>query len=157
MLPQIKRKKRGVSIMVGYVLLVTLAIIMGGILYVWMQSYIPREPLACPDGTSLIIKDSYYNCSEDILNLTLKNNGRFDIGGYFIHVSNNPDITLPTIDISASCKNFDGTNFTLFQNSVIFPGDITNNSNTLNPGKEVVNWFDVSCVGEVYYVQVIPT
>ena len=49
--------------MIGYVLLVSLAIIMGGIIYTWMKTYVPKDALECPEGTSLIIKGYEYNCS----------------------------------------------------------------------------------------------
>ena len=40
MLPGIKRinNKRGVSVMIGYVLLITLAVVMGVIAYNWMNT-----------------------------------------------------------------------------------------------------------------------
>ena len=67
MLLQMQTKdKRGISVMVGYVLLVTFAIIISVIVYNWMQSYVPQEDLECEDGVSLIIQK--YNCDLEIEN-----------------------------------------------------------------------------------------
>ena len=92
--------KKAVSLLISYVLLVSFAIIMGVLVYNWMKSYVPGEGLACPEGTSLFIKDAY--CDKDTLkfNLTLENNGRFDIAGFYIHATNSSSQTLATIDLS---------------------------------------------------------
>ena len=124
MLQEIKNKK-GVSVMIGYVLLISIAVIMGGVMYVWMKSYVPSgDDLKCQEGTSLIIKDYSYSCSTKELNLTLFNNGRFNLGGYYIYASNNSNQTLATINVYNYFTQING-----FQNygSVIFN---RNNNNT---------------------------
>ena len=79
---------------------------------------------------------------------------RFNVGGFFIHISNNSDITLPTRDISTRAnEDFGGYKF---QSSLIF--NATNN-NTFIPGEEIEISFDkdLDDFGRIYYVQVIPT
>jgi len=83
------KNRKGVSVMIGYVLLISAAIVMGAVVYQWLKTYIPKEPLECPDGVALFIKES--SCTSDpinpslkILSLTLKNNGKFNLDGYFI-------------------------------------------------------------------------
>jgi hypothetical protein len=152
------KNRKGLSIMVGYVLLVSLAIIMGGIIYAWMKSYVPRDPLECPDGTSLMIKNYHYNCSDFTLNISLKNNGRFDIGGFFIHASDNSSITLPTIDVSPTI-NVSASEKILIKypstNSIIFSGE---GDNSLKPGDEIATvLLELSGIGRIYYLQIIPT
>ena len=93
-------KKKGVSIMIGYVLLVTCAIVIGVIVYQWIKTYVPTEALECPDEVSIFIKDFEFNCENFQLDLTLKNNGLFKIAGYFIHATDDPNQTLATIDLS---------------------------------------------------------
>jgi hypothetical protein len=150
-----KRDSRAVSVMIGYVLLVSLAIIMGGIIYTWMKTYVPKDALECPEGTSLIIKSYSYNCSNpSTMNITLKNNGRFNVGGFFIHISNNENVTLPTLDISTRAnEDFGGYKF---QSSLIFKAT---NNNTFTPGEEINVSFDkdLEDLGRIHYVQVIPT
>lgn len=111
MLPRIKNsrksivnQRKGVSLMVGYVLLITLAIVMGIVAYNWMKTYLPRDAVECPDGVSVFIKD--YSCSSDQLSLTLKNNGRFDIEGYLIRVGNTME-AVATRDLTQGLKNLD--------------------------------------------------
>ena len=64
-----KKNKRGISIVVGYVLLVSFAVFMGVVVYQWMKTFVPKETLDCPEGTSLFIKDYTYKCSTGELNL----------------------------------------------------------------------------------------
>jgi hypothetical protein len=53
-----KLNKKGISVMIGYVLLVSAAIIMGAITYNWMKIYVPtNEDLKCPDGISIAISE----------------------------------------------------------------------------------------------------
>src|SRR3989344_5928807 len=84
------KDKRGISEIIGYVLLIVGAVAMGAIVFSWLKTYIPTEKLECPDDVSLFVKES--SCVIDTstlittlnLNLNLKNNGKFNIDGYFI-------------------------------------------------------------------------
>lgn len=93
------RNRRGISVIVGYVLLVSITIIMATIVFAWLKTYVPTESTKCPDGVSVLIKDYVYDCKNS-LNLTIKNNGRFSIAGYFIHAINSSEQELATIDLS---------------------------------------------------------
>jgi hypothetical protein len=155
MLSQINKRKKGVSLMIGYVLLVSLAIVMGGILYIWMKSYVPKEDLACPDGTSLIIESYSYNCSNlSTISINFKNNGRFDLAGYFIKASNNPNLTLAPIEFSG--KLLRGGNEFVYQqkNAVLFKAG---NENSFQPNNQITNKFDSSGIGLIKSIEIIPT
>ena len=101
MLSHHKKNKKAVSIMIGYVLLITGVIIIGGLVYAWLSSYVPRPMPECPDGVSLFIEE--VNCNQDgnnyEINLSIKNNGRFDVDGYYIKASEEEG-EIATIDIS---------------------------------------------------------
>lgn len=88
--------------MISYVLLIAFAIVMGGVIYQWMKTYVPKNPLECPDGVSIFIKEVI--CTDEggnfNLNLGLKNNGRFDVAGYFIYSTENELQELATVDLS---------------------------------------------------------
>ena len=88
--------------MIGYVLLITFAVIMGAIIYQWMKTYVPKDSLDCPDDVSVFIKDIACEGSAGNfqLSLTLKNSGMFNIAGYFIHAANETGQELATIDLS---------------------------------------------------------
>ena len=102
MLRQMRKKelnKKGVSVIIGYVLLISLAVVMGGVMYAWMKSYVPKDNFDCPDGTSMYIRNYFYDCTTKTLNLTLWNNGRFDIAGYYIRAANSSTLGLATINL----------------------------------------------------------
>ena len=139
--------KKGVSIMIGYVLLVTFAVIMSVIIYSWMKTYIPTETLEAPEGVSMFVKE--YQVSGDELSLTLKNNGRFSIGGYFITVSNDSTKDIATIDISSGITS----GGVALNPGVKFLGQ---DDNPLKPGEEVSNTFDVTGVGNIEFIEITP-
>ncbi|RMD45278.1 hypothetical protein D6829_02680 [Candidatus Pacearchaeota archaeon] len=77
-----------VSIMVSYVLLITITLSLSAIVYQWLKAYVEvKEPLECPDGVSLVITN--YTCSKSFhsFSVTLKNKGRFNTSGFVIRVS----------------------------------------------------------------------
>jgi hypothetical protein len=84
-----KKEKKAVSLMISYVILITIAIAMAITVFAWLKLVANVEPLpSCGDGTSIIIND--YVCGGGILNLTIKNNGRFSVDGFTIQVGDNP-------------------------------------------------------------------
>lgn len=156
MLLQMKKNKKGVSIVIGYILLVAISIVISIVVYQSLKTYVPTEAIECPDGTSAFIKDIYYNCVNSRLNVTLKNNGKFSIAGYYIYVSNNSDEeALATTDISQDViENLEGQN--KFGNSVVFV--LGENALTPNePGNVRMLSFDVSRYGTLYKIEIIPT
>ena len=99
--------KKGLSIMIGYVLLVAIAIIMSMIVYQFIITYIPREALECPDGVSVFIKETKYDCTlgAETLEVTIKNNGLFSVAGYFIHATTEVGQELATLDLSGKIES----------------------------------------------------
>jgi len=78
---------KAVSALIGYVLLIGLAVTMSGVIYAWLKFYV-QEPFpeeSCPE-VSLVVTD--YNCSQGILNLTVQNRGRFALKGYTVKINN---------------------------------------------------------------------
>ena len=126
--------RKGVSLMVGYVLLITLAIVMGIVAYNWMKTYLPRDSAECSDGVSVFIKD--YACSADQLTLTLKNNGRFDIAGYLIRVGNTTEVV--------ATRNLTGNRRNLTSGEIIANGAIIyfGGQNFLKPEGERISIFN---------------
>lgn len=94
--------------MIGYILLISIAIIISTIVYQWISTYIPRGSLECDDGVSLFVERYVYTCENNQLDLTLKNNGRFDISGYFIHATTDSAQELAVNDLSGFTENGDG-------------------------------------------------
>jgi len=74
--------------MVGYALLIVIAVSLSVIVYAFLIRYVWRPPETCDEGVSLIVED--YNCdtTANLLNLTVKNQGRYSLDGFMIHGSN---------------------------------------------------------------------
>jgi len=82
-----KSRKRAISELIAYVLLISLAITMAGIVGAWLRFYVqPSKIKACPEGISIIIAD--YSCDSANINITVQNKGLFNISGFIIRVSN---------------------------------------------------------------------
>lgn len=151
-----KKNRKGVSIMVGYVLLVVFAIILSLIAYQWIKTYVPSESLQCPSsGVSVSIKALYYDCEggNNNLYLNVKNSGRFSILGYFAHAANVSEQEVATIDLS---QYFNETlsGGQRFGNSIAF---ISAEENLFKPGDEKVAIFNLTDVGVLTSIQIIPT
>lgn len=147
-------RKKGISVMVSYVLLIVFVIIIGGIVYQWLKTYVPAQALECPDGVSLFIKEASFDPSDSQLIITLRNNGRFSLAGYFIHATNSSDQELPTIDLSSYLNYTDGPG-KIHGNSVLF---LAAAGNLFAPGAEKSYFFDIpSSIGEPYFIRITPT
>lgn len=138
-----KMNKRGVSEIIGYVLLMAVVITISVIVYQWLKSYVPQEALACPDGVSVAIPELVYNCSANSLNFTLENTGTFSITGYYIKATNSSTQEIATIDLAkyyAGDAGFVAGSAVQFaaNNNTVLPGnieDIKKNANFFNLNK----------------------
>ena len=82
-------KKRGLSEVVAYVLLIAIAISLSIAVYAWIKVYLPKDVTECPEEISLMITE--YNCDEDLINLTVENKGLFDIDGFYMKYASETD------------------------------------------------------------------
>lgn len=147
------KNKRGVSEIIGYILLIAIVVAISIFVYQFLKSYVPKEALTCPEGTAVLIPAYKYNCSANTLNFTIQNDGTFSIGGYFVHASNSSQ-DIATIDLThyyngAYSKSSGGIVFSYY--------------NILDPGKSIdtsANGFDLSIVpavtGILNKVEIIP-
>ncbi|MEX2017325.1 MAG: DUF4215 domain-containing protein [Candidatus Pacearchaeota archaeon] len=153
------KNKKAVSLMIGYVLLVTLAIVMSIVAYSFLKTYVPGGATECPDGVSLFVKEAgfngTYNSTHSQLVMILKNNGRFNLLGYYIFATNNSNQPIATIDLSSYWAE-GGYRVGTGQGSYISFGQGIGNSFTTN--EEAVHVFYVPLgVGELYSLSVTPT
>ncbi len=150
---QARQDKRGISLVIGYILLIGISIVMSIIVYQWLKTYVPTEALECDEGTSLFISDISYQCAvgNEILSITVKNNGKFSVNGYYIHVTDDPDAELAAIDLSGNIM--EGGNEYGSTKSIEFSG-----KNFLIPEEEIPSSFDVTDYGSTLVkVEIIPT
>lgn len=151
------KNKRGISVIIGYVLLVAVVISISVVVYQWLRSYVPTSALTCPDGVSISIPTYVYNCSSspNSLNFTWENTGTFDIAGYSIYATNNSGQTIATIDLS---KYYNGTSST-YENMIWYEG-IGVEANNEKPGaivdKSVNGFYIPSSIGRLYSIEVTP-
>ena len=148
---QVKSKK-AVSVIIGYVLLVTFAVIIGVIVYQWMKTYVPQEDLNCPDGVSIFIEDYSYDCSSKILIINFKNNGKFNIGGYFIHATSSPEQELATIDLSKN--NTDTTSVIVGSTGIKF--GLIGIDNSLKPNDVETERYNLTGTVNIYSIEILP-
>ncbi len=144
--------KRGLSIVIGYILLVAVSIVMSIIVYQYLKTYVPKDTVKCDEGTSAFIKDTSYNCTSRTLNVTLKNNGKFSINGYFIHASNKTGEALPTLDLSLRIM----TGGITTGNSITF-SDMVENALSPDEPNEKKSSFNTTGYGTIYKIEIIPT
>ena len=105
-----RRDKRAVSIIVAYVLLITIAIALSTLVYSWLRFYVnPSDKEECPDGVSLVIKDYSYDCMDGTLNLTLQNKGRFNIYGFVLRVTDKENSSIGVYTLK-NAETIDGKN-----------------------------------------------
>ena len=139
--------KRGLSEVVGYVLLIGVAIALSIMVYYFINSYLPKQTTSdCPEGLSIIIYEYSCDASQSRLNLTLQNKGLFDIDGFIIKAAN--DSNLP----AKSLKYNNGTGTQSV--GIVYIDD--NAELVLKPSGKFNRVFDYSDHGLITKLQIIP-
>ncbi len=159
--------KKGISPMIGYILLIVFAIIISASVFQWMRTYLPAQTVECPEGVSIFISEATYEGDTQRLNITLRNNGRHSISGYFVYTRNATE-TLATNLVS---KDFVSGKFGGESNRVF--GDVRDfvyfldmpprvgeglppaGKNNFYPGNQTTNIFSVS-EHEPFEVRILP-
>lgn len=145
------KNKLGISPLIGYILLIAGLLAISVLVYAWLKTYIPKESLECPSTTSIFISD--YNCTtNNLLNVTIKNNGNFNIAGYFIRISNTSGQDIATIDLSSKLDKDEGGE--IFGNSILLSSSETENS--LSPEEKSSNIFNITNYNTIYFVELTP-
>ncbi len=151
------KNKRGVSEIIGYILLIAIVVVISIFVYGWLKTFVPQQSLTCPDGTSVSISNLVYNCTLNTLNFSLDNDGTFSISGYFVHASNDTTQQIPAIDLT---PYYMGPSGNKASNSIVF-----SYYNILDPGKEEslnVNGYNLSlylptiATGTINKIEIIP-
>lgn len=82
-----QKNKRGISLMVSYVMLIMIAITLSIIVFATLKSKLPRAKVSCPDGVSMVIKTHKCYNNDNIIEIAFQNKGFFDIDGVFVKAS----------------------------------------------------------------------
>ncbi len=81
------KNKRGLSAVIAYILLISMAIALSTMVYNWLRFYVEVDEVQqCPEGVSIAIND--YDCSYSLqqFNVTLKNRGLRTFNGFTLTV-----------------------------------------------------------------------
>lgn len=84
--------KKAVSVVVGYVLLISITLSLSVLVYGWLRwQFNPENEFKeCPEGVNIVIYEVL--CYQDtLLNITLKNKGLFSVDGYYLRYNNKSD------------------------------------------------------------------
>jgi len=153
-----RMNKRAISTIIGYVLLISLTLVMAGIVYSWLKFRIskPFTEESCPEGLSLII-DSY-NCyygagGSKMINITFKNQGRFDIDQVLVRISNETAATTAIYPLFET-KNQDGS---LVEIPLIYLPFSNGTSSVLGPGEKQEKMFNYINYNKVTLIEIEPS
>lgn len=79
------QNKRGLSEIVGYVLLIVIALALAGLVYGFLIGFVPKDTEKCPSDISVAIIGA--KCADGIsnaeINLSLQNKGLFNVNGFY--------------------------------------------------------------------------
>lgn len=76
--------KRGISAMIGYVLLVVIGITLAVLVYGFLKVYVPSDKAVCPDNVALSIEE--FSCFNGAVKVRLGNRGLFKVDGAYIRI-----------------------------------------------------------------------
>src|SRR3989344_1125235 len=127
------KSKRGISIMIGYVLLISMVLVIGTLIFAWARTLIPQDKLECPEGSSLVVKG--IRCDGGQLRIDLYNNGKRNIDDIFFKGKTDGNRELANLDLSDPDA---GGLVALIEAGAMSPG-----------GSQILDskFYDESCVG----------
>jgi len=141
--------KKAISEIVGYVLLISISIALGSMIYMWLKGYVakPLPEEACPDGVNLIIFDyaCYLNGTQKTINLTIQNRGLFNVDAYIIKI-NNASSSEKTGDIVG---RYPLNDIAAKTNIIVFKPALT-------PSNSTMNQFDYTGHNKLRQIEILP-
>lgn len=81
-----QKRKKGVSEIVSYTLLIVIAIGVSSLVYYFLMLQTPKEKTECKEGISLGIDRLEFSCDSKKLTLVLLNNGRFKVDAAYVRL-----------------------------------------------------------------------
>ncbi len=87
-----RNEKRGISVVVGYAVLIAMTISLSVLVFQWLRYYVSdtgEVETGCPEGTNVVIQEAkcIWGPSAN-LSVSLKNKGRHTVDGFVIRVNN---------------------------------------------------------------------
>lgn len=135
-----KRSKKAVSEIISYVILIVIVLGISAAVYQWMLTSTPAVAESCPEDISLYVKS--YSCSSEdtcssqyCLNVIIKNNGNFNVDGFFIRASKNLS-SIPITGLEYTDVNYEGIDDLKETGRFYFRMMDDGNGKPLGPGAE---------------------
>src|SRR3989338_642630 len=87
MLSFIDNRKKGISEIVSYVLLVIIAMSLSVVVYTFVSNYVPKEKAECPDDIAISIREVSCNAQDKTISINYANSGLFAIDFLYIRLA----------------------------------------------------------------------
>lgn len=137
--------RKGISLMISYVLLIVLAVGIATGVYSFLKFYLPSDDTKeCPDDIGLIITEA--SCTEGKLNINLQNRGFFNIDGAYIKIGEINRVVKETM-----CFEMSGGECKILLNGQTILGEGGEQAvgvDGLKPGETVVSSFIYTKTGD---------
>lgn len=119
---------KGEATIIGYVLLIVLALGLASVVYGFLRTQVPQDKETCPGDVSIAIESAI--CANGQINITLENRGLFTIDGAYVKAGQVGRVYKESIDCPTGQTNLAGCK-TLFNDGVatlthLVPGDSIN-------------------------------
>lgn len=82
------KNKKALSEIVGYAILIVIAITLSVMVYSFLKMYVPKDKVECNEDINLILQDYSCSVSTKELNITLTNKGLFKADAAYIRFGN---------------------------------------------------------------------
>jgi len=155
--------KKGVSEVIGSVILVAIVLAMAGVVYLWLRTYVPKSEPECTDAVSIrVVEHALSSSSNGLydLELNITNNGRFSVDGFYIKSGvkdKNPSRDLSKFLVETDYVTRDvGYSYVHFFKQV---GSEIKDQNAFSPGETESIYFKNIDVGgsNLQLVEIIPS
>ncbi len=115
--------KKGLSEIVGYVILILIAITLSLLVYGFMKNLLPKFSQECPPEISLAIEDYVCDVVEKKIVLDIKNTGTYNVEGFLIKAKNKTEgiAIIPLKQVGSI-----GEEGNVFTEPILKPGEIQN-------------------------------
>ncbi len=103
------KNKKAISLMLGYVLLIAIALILSAGIYTWLKVYIPKDNEVCSPDISLSLQSYECDLNSDpkTIKIELRNSGLFSVDGIFVRGAENEE-DLPILLFDRTSRGLEG-------------------------------------------------
>ncbi|MBS3081988.1 hypothetical protein J4416_03610 [Candidatus Pacearchaeota archaeon] len=90
----LRSNKKGVSLMIGYVLLISIAVALSAAVFFYLKLYLPSEKPECYQDINLVLDSASCEIVSDksIVRVNITNKGFFNVSGVYIKIGNSDRI-----------------------------------------------------------------